>query len=181
MGVCHVCFPPFCLSCIERQNGGKDRPDCLCCGWWCWTALPLWVESRTHWLYCQWATMQQPAQPCCLSLQAEWHCDHKCINYINQWTSSGVSITVLGLILDVDSMCPVHISSLSDPECASVNLYTHCYILQWRRNRSGSSGFKLLHILGRKLIFITCYKLLIAQARSLGTRLSSSSFLYSTQ
>ena len=41
-------------------------------------------------------------------------------NYINQWTSSAVSITVQGLILDVDSMCPVHISSFSDPECASV-------------------------------------------------------------
>ena len=41
-------------------------------------------------------------------------------NYINQWTSSGVSITVLGLILKIDSMCPVRISSLSDPECASV-------------------------------------------------------------
>ena len=41
-------------------------------------------------------------------------------NYINQWTSSGVSITVQGLILDVDSMCPVRISSFSDPECASV-------------------------------------------------------------
>ena len=41
-------------------------------------------------------------------------------NYIHQWTSSGTSITVLGLILDVDSMCPVHISSFTDPECASV-------------------------------------------------------------
>ena len=41
-------------------------------------------------------------------------------NYIHQWTSSDISITVLGLILDVDSMCPVHISSFSDPECASV-------------------------------------------------------------
>ena len=41
-------------------------------------------------------------------------------NYINWWTSSGVSITVQGLILDLDSMCPVRISSFSDPECASV-------------------------------------------------------------
>ena len=41
-------------------------------------------------------------------------------NYIHQWTSSGTSITVLGLILDVDSMCPVHISSFTDPECVSV-------------------------------------------------------------
>ena len=40
-------------------------------------------------------------------------------SYIHQWTSSGVSITVLGLILDVDPMCPVHISSFSDPECVS--------------------------------------------------------------
>ena len=40
-------------------------------------------------------------------------------NYIHQWTSSGISITVLGLILDVDSMCPVHISSFTDPECVS--------------------------------------------------------------
>ena len=40
-------------------------------------------------------------------------------NYIHQWTSSG-TITVLGLILEVDSMCPVHISSFTDPECVSV-------------------------------------------------------------
>ena len=40
-------------------------------------------------------------------------------NYIHQLTSSGNSITVLGLILDDDSMCPVHISSLTDPECVS--------------------------------------------------------------
>ena len=39
-------------------------------------------------------------------------------NYIHQWTSSGISIAVLGLILDVDPTCPVHISSFSDPECA---------------------------------------------------------------
>ena len=39
-------------------------------------------------------------------------------NYIQQWTSSGTSIAVLGLILDVDPTCPVHISSFSDPECA---------------------------------------------------------------
>ena len=37
--------------------------------------------------------------------------------YISQWTSSDTSITVLNLILDIDSTCPVHISSLSDPEC----------------------------------------------------------------
>ena len=39
-------------------------------------------------------------------------------NYIQQWTSSGTSIAVLGLFLDVDPTCPVHISSFSDPECA---------------------------------------------------------------
>ena len=37
--------------------------------------------------------------------------------YINQWTSSDTSITVLNLILDIDSTCPVHISSLEDLEC----------------------------------------------------------------
>ena len=42
------------------------------------------------------------------------------INYIHQWTSSRISITVLGLILEVDSMCPVHISSFTDPECVFV-------------------------------------------------------------
>ena len=39
-------------------------------------------------------------------------------NYIQQWVSSGTLIAVLGLILDVDPTCPVHISSFSDPECA---------------------------------------------------------------
>ena len=40
------------------------------------------------------------------------------INHIQQWVSSGISIAVLGLILEVDPTCPVHISSISDPECA---------------------------------------------------------------
>ena len=39
------------------------------------------------------------------------------ISYISQWTSSDISITVLNLILDIDSTCPVRISSLRDPEC----------------------------------------------------------------
>ena len=39
------------------------------------------------------------------------------MTYIRQWTSSDTSITVLNLILDIDSTCPVRISSLSDPEC----------------------------------------------------------------
>ena len=39
-------------------------------------------------------------------------------NYVQQWASSGTSIAVLGLILDVDPTCPVHIASFSDPECA---------------------------------------------------------------
>ena len=40
------------------------------------------------------------------------------INHIQQWVSSGISIAVLGLILEVDPTCPVHISTFSDPECA---------------------------------------------------------------
>ena len=40
------------------------------------------------------------------------------INHIQQWVSSGISIAVLGLILEVDPTCPVHISSFSVPECA---------------------------------------------------------------
>ena len=40
------------------------------------------------------------------------------INHIQQWVSSGISIAVLGLILEVDPTCPVHISSPSVPECA---------------------------------------------------------------
>ena len=37
--------------------------------------------------------------------------------HINQWISDGVSIVILGLILDIDPTCPVQISSFSDPEC----------------------------------------------------------------
>ena len=43
-------------------------------------------------------------------------------SYISQWTSSDISITVLNLILDIDSTCPVHISSLRDPECEFVEI-----------------------------------------------------------
>ena len=39
------------------------------------------------------------------------------INHLKQWTSSHVSIFVLGLILEIDPTCPVIISSASDPEC----------------------------------------------------------------
>ena len=44
------------------------------------------------------------------------------ISYISQWTSSDISITVLNLILDIDSTCPVRISSLSDPKCEVVDM-----------------------------------------------------------
>ena len=42
--------------------------------------------------------------------------------YINQWTSSDTSISVLNLILDIDPTCPVCISSLRDPECGFMEM-----------------------------------------------------------
>ena len=44
--------------------------------------------------------------------------------YISQWTSSDTSITVLNLILDIDSTCPVCISSLEDLECEMMSFPT---------------------------------------------------------
>ena len=40
-------------------------------------------------------------------------------NYISHWASNNMSIAVLDWILYIDSMCPVHISSLSDPMCTA--------------------------------------------------------------
>ena len=39
------------------------------------------------------------------------------VNYIEQWSTRGVTIAVQGLRLRVDSSCSVVISSFSDPEC----------------------------------------------------------------
>ncbi len=39
------------------------------------------------------------------------------VSYLQQWVSSNVFITALGLILEVDPMCTVLVQSLSDPEC----------------------------------------------------------------
>ena len=39
------------------------------------------------------------------------------ISYIQQWISNGVSISILGLIFDIDPMCTVAIEMLSDPIC----------------------------------------------------------------
>ncbi len=39
------------------------------------------------------------------------------VSYLQQWVSGGVSISITGLILEVDPMCTVLVQSLSDPEC----------------------------------------------------------------
>ena len=37
--------------------------------------------------------------------------------HINRWISAEVSVVILGLIVAIDPLCPIHISSFSDPEC----------------------------------------------------------------
>lgn len=37
--------------------------------------------------------------------------------HINRWISDEVSVVILGLIVAIDPLCPIHISSFSDPEC----------------------------------------------------------------
>ena len=39
------------------------------------------------------------------------------VNYIEQWSTTDVTIAVQGLRLRVDSSCSIAISSFSDPEC----------------------------------------------------------------
>ena len=41
----------------------------------------------------------------------------KLVNYIEQWSTTDVTIGVQGLRLRVDSSCSIAISSFSDPEC----------------------------------------------------------------